>query len=769
MLALALVPVGVRPPSPTPAGPGPSGCLSCHRGIESIRDAQSGMMTAIRAKGRGLDDPAGCIVCHGGNPGASTTTAAHAMGRAGGFRPDPGSPWVNGKACGPCHMKEVQTQWSSLMMTGAGLIEGALQAWVTGDAAQRDWGIYAARNPDEGNSRRGSDRYRSVMADLAREAPRAYPPSHQSLAEAQTTPAEVARDAARAGFAYARTQCARCHLGVRGWKARGDHRGMGCSACHVPYGTEGYYEGSDPTTPKDQPGHPLVHAIQSGRAAPVRAGKVTYSGIPVNTCAACHYSSKRIAMSYQGLVESPSAGPFDGRGNPQPGLHLQRYSPMPADAHLEKGMLCGDCHTTIDLHGDGFLAGAALARVEIECTDCHGTPRAFPWDLPLRHGDEYGSLLPRSERRGTAKGDGQADGQPHLLTARGNPMPKVTRDGDEVVVHTAGGADVRLAPLRLRWRQADVPLAARVSMDTVARHLDRMECYACHAPWAPQHYGMNVLADFRPGGQAFDWALAANWHARPENRTASGEADAEAWVPGAFRMLPGVLQWGPAPLMVNGEGRISPALPLYCGLVTVMAPSGAASVRNTAFLPPGDDGEEPGLSLTPAQPHTGGPARTCESCHVPDAPPTGPGRSNPAEPLVVDLRTADGSLVPRRTRSQLPALPAPTAGAGEMSRRFPLARPLTDAERALIDQRGVCAACHQETPSRFIAPSLLHHVAQATGLRPRTSGQHQTLVRVTLLTAAWAQVLAAVLVPAGLVLWVRRRRSLAGRYRRMVS
>jgi len=757
VLALALIPIGVRPPSPPPARPGPSGCLTCHRGIEGIRDAKSGMMAAIVAKGRGLGDPSGCIVCHGGNPGASTAGAAHAMGRAGGFRPDPGSPWVNGKACGPCHMKEVQAQWSSLMVTEAGIIEGALRGWVTGDPADRDWGIYAARNQDQGSSRRGSERYRKVMADLAREAPKAYPPSQPSLAEAQATPADVARDSTRAGFAYARTQCARCHLGVRGWKARGDHRGMGCSACHVPYGTEGYYEGSDPTTRKDEPGHPLVHAIQSGRAAPVRAGKTTYSGIPVNTCAACHNSSKRIAMSYQGLMESQSAGPFDSRGNAQPGLHLRRYAPMPAEVHLEKGMLCGDCHTTIDLHGDGFLAGAALAQVEIECTDCHGTPRAFPWDLPLRHGDEYGSPLRRSERRGTAKGDGEAAGREHLVTARGNPMPKVTRDGDEVVVRTAGGADLRLTPLRLRWRRGDVDVAARVSMDGVARHLERMECYACHAPWAPQHYGTHVLADFRPGSSAFDWVLAGNWHARPENRAVSGEAEAEAWVPGAFRMLAGALEWGPAPLMVNGEGRVSPAQPLYRGLVTVMTQRGAASARNTAFLSSGDN-EEPLLDLTPVQPHTGGPARTCESCHVPNACSTGPGRLGPGDPLVVDLRTADGSLVPGRTRPQLPAVPAPPGGAGATSRVFPLARPLSDAERGLVEQDGVCAACHREVPSRFIAPTLLHHVAQALGLSPRTSGPHQTLVRVTLLTAAWAQVLVAVLVPAGLVLWVRRRR-----------
>ncbi len=53
-------------------------------------------------------------------------------------------------------------------------------------------------------------------------------------------------------------------------------------------------------------------------------------------------------------------------------------------------MLCQDCHTSIDMHGDGNLPGTTLAQVEIECEDCHGTVAQLPWDLPLGYGEEHG-------------------------------------------------------------------------------------------------------------------------------------------------------------------------------------------------------------------------------------------------------------------------------------------------------------------------------------------------------------------------------------------
>ncbi len=65
-------------------------------------------------------------------------------------------------------------------------------------------------------------------------------------------------------------------------------------------------------------------------------------------------------------------------------------------------MLCQDCHTTIEMHGDGNIFGTTLAQVEIECTDCHGAPDRYPWELPLGFMDEFGRKLD-SKPRGTTE------------------------------------------------------------------------------------------------------------------------------------------------------------------------------------------------------------------------------------------------------------------------------------------------------------------------------------------------------------------------------
>jgi hypothetical protein len=56
-----------------------SGCMApaCHEGIEDIRNSPSKMMEGILKLGVKAGDPAGCVVCHGGNPGTEIKEEAH--------------------------------------------------------------------------------------------------------------------------------------------------------------------------------------------------------------------------------------------------------------------------------------------------------------------------------------------------------------------------------------------------------------------------------------------------------------------------------------------------------------------------------------------------------------------------------------------------------------------------------------------------------------------------------------------------------------------
>ena len=112
------------------------GCLSCHEGIEAIREEGSDKMAQILAKGEPLGDPGGCVVCHGGNPAATTADEAHrgipeGMDPAGPkeYYPDPGSLFIADNTCGQCHPGYVYRLERGLMNTEAGKIQGNLHTW----------------------------------------------------------------------------------------------------------------------------------------------------------------------------------------------------------------------------------------------------------------------------------------------------------------------------------------------------------------------------------------------------------------------------------------------------------------------------------------------------------------------------------------------------------------------------------------------------------------------------------------------------------------
>ena len=94
-----------------------SGCMKCHSEMAPIREIGSEMLNQIMAKGESLGDPAGCIVCHNGNPTEfEDAEIAHGKNQEATFYPDPGSPWINEHTCGQCHEEQVRVQWNSCLL-----------------------------------------------------------------------------------------------------------------------------------------------------------------------------------------------------------------------------------------------------------------------------------------------------------------------------------------------------------------------------------------------------------------------------------------------------------------------------------------------------------------------------------------------------------------------------------------------------------------------------------------------------------------------------
>lgn len=720
------------------------GCLSCHEGIEDIREQGSLMLLMINGMGQQHGDPGGCVVCHGGNPGATTIEAAHKgipttmTSGPRSYYPDPGSLSIVNNTCGQagCHTGYSYRMERSLMNTEAGKIQGNLHTWGIEEVQYYNvpWGNYDVDDTDGPEPMVGTRAYKDLMLTRIQDHPKQYPSSLTQIP--LPTVEEIEADPKLAGFTYQRHQCQRCHVNVKGREKRGDYRGMGCSSCHVLYSNEGYYEGGDPTIDREEHGHMLSHRIVGTR----KAG----GGIPVETCNSCHNRGKRIGVTYQGLMEFGYGTPFDENGNEQPKLHTKQYLFISDDLHHQidqsrpgnpkGGMLCQDCHTTVDIHGDGNIFGTTLAQVEVECQDCHGTPEDYPWDLPLGYSEEFDkplnggprglgdSLLAETARFATVydKRDG------YLLTARGNPFGNVVKDGEKVILHSATGNDFEVPVLKAikltnTWKSQN----ALVAMSSVKKHQDKLECYACHSSWAPQCYGCHVVMDYSKGEDGkpktnVDWVSSGSQMDEHGQTAESTLGVGGIHTPGKTAEGRSYLRWEDPILGINGEGRVTPLMPGCQVVFTVIGRDGTVLVNN--MISRSEDeaqsiGQEKvplGLDMAPVQPHSAQrKARTCESCHNdPKAAGYGIGggvfQTRYSQPIIEDLiDQKTGRPIPKRYQVQIPPIPELTFDwstivdedgnqVQTVGTHWPLSRALNKQERNTLTRTGLCMGCHQQ-------------------------------------------------------------------------
>ena len=773
------------------------GCLVCHQGIEPIRAHESLMMQQIYTKGATLGDPNGCIVCHQGNPNeVKDKTLAHKE-----VIEDPGSIWALDRTCGQCHQEHQYNIHRSLMQTEAGKIQGATWGWQSEHGYQVYYGNYDLKDPDGAEPKWGTPAYKEYMHAMREKYPTVFPDSLVGIPE--TNVDGIGDKPQDAVFTYLRGECLRCHVGVKGKQRRGDYRGMGCSACHIPYSDEGRYEGNDRTISKEKTGHMLVHSIQSSRKAKVKVNGITYSGIPTETCTSCHNRGKRIGMSYTGLMESAYNTSWNEDGSPQHKLHGKNYHYIQEDVHhrIESregnplgGLLCQDCHTTTSMHGDGNIAGTTLGQVEVECADCHGIPEMFPWELPLGYQDEF-DMPHNQQARGVAdhlldvtkqfstiydKEDG------YLLSARGNPFGNIVRRGSSVVVHSASGKDfitptLKELAINNEWKH---PEKAITAMLNVGAHIEKMECYACHSEWAPQCYGCHIKVDFTDGKQSFDWIKAGRTH-DSLGYTAEFAAEAAPFMQkGKVTEGRSFLRWEDPVLGVNGEGRVTPIIPGCQQITTVIGTDGKAIVTEKIWrtLPNLENGGEEGrlgIDMTPVFPHTtSAEARDCESCHTnPKTLGYGIGGGNFMQGYdkdrFMDIKNADGQALSKNQKPQISRIENLSMDLSQVVTRdgkqlqtvghhWPDSGPLSQDQRERMERVGVCIACHKDLPDGDIAMSVLSKTGDFLGLAPHGTQAHMDLLNSDINWAARTRLLAPIvgliIFLMGVVIWRQRKR-----------
>ncbi len=711
------------------------GCMSCHNGLEDIRHQDSDMMKQIKALGAGINDPDGCTVCHGGDVTATKKEMAHkgAPNHPGGleaFVRDPGSIWIADKTCGMCHATTVANMKKALMQTEAGKIQGNLHSWGSEPTKKVKFANYDVKDEDGQEPNWGTDTYKKYMVNMMNKYPDQFPTELKQLPLPPQSPEDLKKmNDEELGYAasitYQRSDCQRCHIGVRGRKGRGDWRGMGCSACHIPYGNEGIYEGEDKTFDTKEHGHLLVHTMQSSREAKVKVGDKEFSGLHPETCNSCHNRGKRIGPSYVGLMEQPYGSPVTASGGSQPKSHGKRYSHIKSDLHFEAGMTCQDCHTSIDMHGDGTIFGTTLAQVEIECSDCHGTNTDYPWELEIGYGEKFGIETPDGPRgldqtlpEWMTYGTVYDKEGGYLLSTRGNPLGNVIKKKgvNEVIAHLASGKDLVVPLLKEKhennsWKSKE----GKVSMDSVQAHMDNMECYACHADWAPQCYGCHVKVDYTKGKTKIDWIASGSTHTKNGETLESVLGTKGVKQIGKASETRSYLRWEDPILGINGEGLVTPIIPGCQVTFTVIGPDGKTIILNKqAQVPDGPNGSMvAGTDMAPVQPHTTGrKARTCESCH--SNPKTlGYGiqdgqfmRGYEKDQYVglQDLRT--GEMIAKNKQPQMTAIPGMTYDWSQVVTRdgkqlqtvgthWPASAPLPQDMRVRMERTGVCMGCHE--------------------------------------------------------------------------
>ena len=103
-------------------------------------------------------------------------------------------------------------------------------------------------------------------------------------------------------------------------------------------------------------------------------------------------------------------------------------------------------------------------------------------------------------------------------------------------------------------------------MSAVKAHMDKTECYSCHASWVPQCYGCHVKVDYsrdKDGKQksGIDWVASGNAQKKNGQTAESVLGSGGIKSVGKPSETRSYLRWESPVLGIGGEGRVSPLMP----------------------------------------------------------------------------------------------------------------------------------------------------------------------------------------------------------------
>ncbi len=138
------------------------------------------------------------------------------------------------------------------------------------------------------------------------------------------------------------------------------------------------------------------------------------------------------------------------------------------DVHTARGMDCTDCHTQLDIMGDGNLYSKQHEAVEIRCETCHGDSRSYPSISQVTDPGDPAIRVSKHYKDGPNKVDDWM-----AVSARNRKMTNVkVQDGRMVTIGKQSG------------KVHEIPLVKDfLAAHSIPQHQSRLECSACHARW----------------------------------------------------------------------------------------------------------------------------------------------------------------------------------------------------------------------------------------------------------------------------------------------
>ncbi len=455
-------------------------CITCHDGIANVSPSHPPEF--------------GCSVCHGGEPESVDKEQAHATliydPKAGTGKRNPSSLSVVEQSCGQlyCHAghadedrNHVARVKKSMMNTMAGVISGLRYQWAGQSRKTARYGTLAIADED------ASVPHNQGALDKLEKLPFFSPATIDILKKEQSV--AISRHPADR---ILRQQCFQCHLDSP--PAEGQYRSQGCAACHFDYSSNGLYEGNDPTISRTEPGHARFHKI---RAIPSRS-----------TCVQCHRSfdlqtlgtttelreneidevfgphrphdfeeindatrQEETPTAYDSEVTDTVTDQIEISSSVDPDKEAPLFvgkGRVMGDVHTARGMDCTDCHTQLDIMGDGNLYSKQHEAVEIRCETCHGDSRSYPSISQVTDPGDPAIRVSKHYKDGPNKVDDWM-----AVSARNRKMTNVkVQDGRMVTIGKQSG------------KVHEIPLVKDfLAAHSIPQHQSRLECSACHARW----------------------------------------------------------------------------------------------------------------------------------------------------------------------------------------------------------------------------------------------------------------------------------------------